>query len=161
MLAVSALTVLLLVLAVVPMLSASNPKDEIEEATPSPSPEEDPFFDDEGYFSNDKEYWFAGRNVPATGSPHLLTQELVNKPLAEVYSEGGGKPALINQVRYSEASWIHASIENANNPTKLDDNSREEFFAFYDKQDVFTPYFEVTFSDGSVKYYEVMFIEVP
>jgi hypothetical protein len=118
-----------------------------------------PFFEDD--LSNDKEYWFAGRNVPATGIPHLLTHELVNKPMAVLYLEEGGVPALINQVKYSEAPWLHASIENSNNPTKLDDSSRAEFFAFHDKQDVFTPYFEVTFSDGSVKYYEVMFIEVP
>jgi len=160
MLAVSASVVLLLVVAVVPMLSASTHEEEFEAIQEGPSPEEVPVFD-EGYWSNDKEYWFAGRNVPVTGSPNLLTHELVNKPLAIVYPEGGGMPALINQVKYNEASWIHASIKNANNPAKLDDNSRDEFFAFYDKQDAFTPYFEVTFPDGSMKYYEVMFIEVP
>ncbi|MGI0037927.1 MAG: hypothetical protein ACRD99_06185 [Nitrososphaera sp.] len=152
-LSVCSVAVLLLLFMVVPVLSISTQDVEIEPATPVPSPEEMPVFEDD--WSDDKEYWFP-RNVPETGSPHLLAQELVRQP--EV---GEGQLALIYQLEYDEALWIHASLNNTGIATKLDDKSLTEFFAFYDKQDDFTPYFDVTFPDGSVKFYEIMFIEVP
>lgn len=158
-LAVSSVAAVLLLFVVVPTLSVSYQEEEFEPVQEGPSPEEVPVFD-EDYWSEDKEYWFP-RNVPATGASHIVVGELVNKPLVEVYPEGGGKPALINQVKYSEAPWIHEAIDNNNQLVAMDDNSLAEFYAFYDKQDTFTPYFEVTFPDGSVKYYDVRLTEVP
>jgi hypothetical protein len=106
-------------------------------------------------------------NFTSTGNPYIYTIELA------------GVPDNLHKVRYEEASWIQKAMDmkgqlvdtrSTINPgfevkvgqlAKLDEAEHNAFFGFLAKAQHQGPYYEVTFPDGSVKYYDVMFVELP
>jgi hypothetical protein len=136
--------VIILLFAVVPSLATSTPPEFEDVETVTPPVDEMPYFEDD-YPDND---WFP-TDRPATGTPHIIALELQ------------GKPDSFITVQSSEASWIQIAAEKNGEPLALTQEDSEDFFSAYEKVEEFTPYFEVSYPDGSVKYYQLIYTEVP
>lgn len=83
-----------------------------------------------------------------------------------------------NKVNYDDALWLQRAMDNKGNfaavdksidigqeirigtVIRLDDAEMDAFFDFYKQARTNTPFFQVTFPDGLVKYYDVRFFEV-
>jgi hypothetical protein len=105
---------------------------------------------------------------PRLGIPYLLIT-----PMAKT------DPEMHNKVNYDDAPWLYRAIDDKGNfaeidkslyiaqyvrngtAIKIDNAEMEGFFDFYRKAKINTPFFEVRFPDGAVRYYDVRFLEEP
>lgn len=71
------------------------------------------------------------------------------------------KPDSFNKINLEEANWLRNIMDKQGERVSVTQESVEEYFTYYENAKNHNSYFEVTFSDGSVKYYEVIYTEVP
>jgi hypothetical protein len=109
---------------------------------PGPSPKDVPrIVDTWEYVPMDK--------LPSTGKPQLMISEIQ------------GKPDKYNKINYQAAKWIQDPLSKPGKYVDLPEQSKAEFFGYLNSVRNNMAYYEVTYPDGSVKYFHVDYHEVP
>lgn len=133
--------VLLSFAALVPSFSQTDTQNEI---TPGPNPEEEPYIVE----SKDAFSWPPG-HLPSSGNPQMQLVQLQTKPDS------------FNKIDLEDANWLRSIIDKPGEWVSVTQESLQEYFAYYENVKNHNSYFEVTFTDGSTRYYEVIFTESP
>lgn len=109
---------------------------------PGPSPDEVPRIVEKWTFTSPD-------NVPSTGKPQLKVTELL------------AKPDQYNKVRLASATWLQNIIDKPGKYVDLPDQAKAEYFGYLNSIRNNMAYYEVTFPDGTAKYYHIDFHEEP
>ena len=88
-------------------------------------------------------------NQPSTGKPVMRAVELQTNPDS------------FNKVNLEDAEWLQNAVDRTGERVDMTDEMVQDYFRYYEEVNNHGRYFEVTFSDGTVKYYAVSFTEVP
>lgn len=112
--------------------------------TPGPSPEEQPYI-----VESENAFPWPPIGLPSTGNPQMQITELQTKPES------------FNKINLAEAQWLQNAIGKQNQRVSMSQESVAEYFSYYKKVNNHNGYFEVTFPDGSVRYYNIIYTEVP
>lgn len=84
---------------------------------------------------------------PKTGAANVLALEIV--PQGEKF----------NKAKQGQIDWLDAAINNVGNNTPVDDVKLKDFQKYVEGQKA--PDFEMTFENGTIKYYRIYFMEMP
>lgn len=109
---------------------------------PGPSPKDIPrIVDTWEYVPMDK--------IPSTGKPQLLITEMQ------------ATPDKYNKISYQAARWIQEPLSKIGKSVDLPEQSKADYFSYLNSVRNNMAYFEVTFPDGSTKYFHIDYHEVP
>jgi hypothetical protein len=133
--------VLLSFAALVPSFSQTDTQNEM---TPGPNPEKEPYIAG----SEDAFAWPPG-DLPSTGNPQMQLVQLQ------------AKPDSFNKINLEDANWLRSIIDKPGEWVSVTQESVLEYFAYYENARNHNSYIEVTFPDGSARYYEVVYTESP
>lgn len=84
---------------------------------------------------------------PKTGAANVLALEIV--PQGEKF----------NKAKQGQIDWLDAAINNVGNNTPVDDVKLKDFQKYVEGQKA--PDFDMTFENGTIKYYRIYFTEMP
>lgn len=71
------------------------------------------------------------------------------------------KPDSFNKINLTDAKWLQNVIGKQNQRVNMNQESVAEYFAYYQNVKNHNSYFEVTFPDGTARYYEIIYTEAP
>jgi vacuolar-type H+-ATPase catalytic subunit A/Vma1 len=88
-------------------------------------------------------------NQPLTGKPQLIVTEMF------------AKPDQYNKIDLKSAPWLQNMMNKQGRYVDLPDQSKAQFFGHFNQMRNNMAYYEVTFEDGSTKYYHIDYHEEP
>jgi len=109
---------------------------------PGPSPIEVPIISENWVFH-------PRDNVPSTGKAQLMISEIFVKP--DQY----------NKINYGQAKFLQNNMDKLGKYVDLPDQSKADYFAYRNLVKNNMAYFEMTFPNGTTKYYHMDFHEDP
>lgn len=139
--AISILSLMLLPATKVTAVDQKTIEDTIGIVQPGPSPDVVPII------LEDWKFHPYDINGPSTGQAQLMASEIYVKP--DQY----------NTINYNEATWLQNAIDKQRQYIDLSDQSKADYFDYRNTVKNDMAYFEVTFPDGTTKYYHIDFHE--
>lgn len=139
---VSILSLMLIPTTQVTAVDQRTIQDTIGIVQPGPSPDEMPIISENWQFH-------PRDGIPSTGKPQLKITELY------------AKPDKYNRINFHAAQWLQNIIDKPGKYVDLPEQSKAEYFGYYNSVRNTMAYFEVTFPNGTAKYYHIEFHEDP